>query len=131
MVPCAGSVKEPAGALLTSHQWDAATGHFRVARDLFSETDMAHWAQMPASGLASALLAGGHMAEALQEVDLIIARLGAGIGAADKCGVLLDCYRVLEPAGDRRAEGMLAATHDEMQQTLASIDNPAQRDAFL
>ncbi len=118
-------------AALAQRQWDAAAGHFRAARDLFSEIDMPYWAQMPASGLASALLAGGHMAAALREVDLIIARLDAGIGAADKCGVLLDCYRVLEAAGDRRAEGMLAAAHDEMQRTLARIDDPAQRDAFL
>jgi|KBSMisStandDraft_5_1062788.scaffolds.fasta_scaffold05311_4 class 3 adenylate cyclase len=118
-------------AALAQQQWDAATEHFRAARDLFSEIDMPYWAQMPAAGLASALLAGGDMAGALHEVDLIIARLDAGIGAADKCGVLFDCHRVLEAAGDPRAEGILAAAHGEMQRTLARIDDPRQREAFL
>jgi len=118
-------------AALAQQQWGEAARHFRAARDLFSEIEMPYWAQMPAAGLASALLAGGDMAGALHEVDLIIARLDAGVGAADKCGVLFDCHRVLEAAGDRRADAMLVAGHAEMQRTLARIDDTRQRETFL
>jgi hypothetical protein len=118
-------------AALALGQWAAAADHFRAARDLFSEIDMPYWAQMPAAGLASALLAGGNMAGALREVDRIIEGLDAGIGAADKCGVLMDCYRVLAAAGDHRADAMLIAAHAEMQRTVAKINDPRQRAAFL
>jgi hypothetical protein len=92
---------------------------------------MPYWAQMPAGGLASALLAGGDSAAALAEVELIMGRLAAGIGAADKCGVLRDCYRVLAAVGDSRANDMLIAAHTEMQGTLSKIGDPKRREAFL
>lgn len=58
-------------------------------------------------------------------------RLDAGVGAADKCGVLLGRYRVVSTAGDSRANGMLVAAHNEIQNTRANVDDPQQREAFL
>ena len=118
-------------AALAQRDWTAAAAYFKSARDLFDEIDMPYWAQMPAAGLASALLAAGDRAAALAEVEMIMDRLSAGIGAADKCGVLFDCYRVLAAVGDARGKGMLIAALTEMQATLAKIDDPKQREAFL
>ncbi len=118
-------------AALALGRWAEAAHHFTAARDLFDAIDMPYWAQMPAAGRASALLAAGDGEAAIAQVDLIMGRLAAGVGAADKCGVLLDCYRVLAAAGDARADAALVAAHTEMQATLAKIDDAQQRRAFL
>ena len=112
-------------------QWHAAVAHFSAARDLFDQIDMPYWAQMPAAGLAAAWLAAGDGAAALAEVEAILARLDAGVGAADRSGVLLDCYRVLAAVGDARADALLVSAHAELQQTLGQIDDAAQREAFV
>ena len=112
-------------------QWHVAVAHFSAARDLFDEIEMPYWAQMPAAGLAAAWLAAGDGAAALAEVEAIMARLDAGVGAADKCGVLLDCYHVLAAVGDARAEALLVAAQASLQHSLGQLDDAPQREAFL
>ena len=112
-------------------QWHVAVAHFSAARDLFVQLEMPYWAQMPAAGLAAAWLAAGDGAAALVEVEAIMGRLDAGVGAADKCGVLLDCYRVLAAVGDARADALLVSAYAELQHTLGQIDDAQQREAFL
>ncbi|TDP63173.1 adenylate/guanylate cyclase domain-containing protein [Roseateles toxinivorans] len=88
----------------------------------------------PVSGLARVALARGQVAEALRQVELILAHLAGGgslDGTEEPLLLPLTCYQVLLAAGDVRALEVLAAAHAELQAQAARISDARVRQGFL
>ena len=111
-----------------------ALKYFRASRELFDELGLGHLAIEAIAGLAMQALACQDIGVALGHVELILKRQadGASLAGTDEPPRIgLVCHQVLAAAGDARADGVLAATHAELQSRAEKISDPARRQGFL
>ena len=87
----------------------------------------------PLAGLASLALASGDPAAARARADALATALEAGVSAwtVELPDILLDCYQVLNIAGDARAAQVLEAACARLDRQAAEIQDRAHREAFL
>jgi tetratricopeptide (TPR) repeat protein len=93
-----------------------------------------HLTPDPLAGLARVALAQGEHERALAHVGEILAHLEdrpALEGTVEPVRVYLTCYRVLCALGDPRAEGVLDAGYELLQERGAMIEDEDLRRSFL
>jgi tetratricopeptide (TPR) repeat protein len=127
------------------HLGEAADA-YRQALDKRREQEQHNMAMEPLAGLARVSLAQGHLSQAQVWVEEILEHLGAGAplasdgtspsghaldGAEEPFWVYLTCYRVLHTNGDPRAQEVLTAAHDLLQERAAKIEDEELRRSFL
>jgi tetratricopeptide (TPR) repeat protein len=112
---------------------EEATTAFTRARDVaLAIGDMFRYDAT--AGLGRAALARGDAANALGEIESLLAHLDGGgtLAGTDSPGLIrVTCYNVLARAGDPRAVGQLSAAHAELMTSAAKIGDPALRKSFL
>ncbi len=112
----------------------AAQRHLRAAAALFRGLQLPHLALEAVAALAEEAWARGDLPGALAHVDEVLAAQAAGVpldGTEEPMRLQLACWRVLQAAGDARAEPLLRAAHAALQQRAARIGDPVRRHAYL
>jgi tetratricopeptide (TPR) repeat protein len=87
----------------------------------------------PQAGLARVHLATGDLARALELVEGILDHLENGTleGTEQPLLVYLTCYRVLQAAGDTRAQAVLEEGYRLLQEIAGKLTDPELRQSFL
>jgi len=132
-------VTEAIAHMLTGHglaglgRTDAAAAAYRVSFDLFNAAGRSDIAVEPLAGLARLMLRRGDIAEALAQVEPILARLHSGDvePSEEILRVDLTCYQVLRAANDPRARAVLERAYTQLQEQAAKITDAAMRRSFL
>ncbi len=106
---------------------------YQRASNLRREAGQPHLAIEALAGLAGALLHQGDTAQALAQVEGILAYLASGTpdGTDEPLRIYLTCYRVLQAAGDPRAEHVLSAAYGLLQERAARITDEEMRRSYL
>ena len=112
----------------------AARQHFEASRRLFDDMQMPHLAIEAMAGLAETAIARDDGADALAQVEEILARLAAGVsldGSEEPMRVHLVCHQVLAATQDPRAEQILRRAYDEISLRAQRISDAALRNSFI
>jgi class 3 adenylate cyclase/tetratricopeptide (TPR) repeat protein len=106
-----------------------AAGVYQEALELGLELRFAHMAAECRAGLAAMLYAQGDQAGALTQVGEVLGYLETGNVNMmdDPMAVYLVCFKVLEAAGDDRAEPLLSRAHSELLGVANKLDLAARR----
>jgi class 3 adenylate cyclase/tetratricopeptide (TPR) repeat protein len=114
---------------------DAAREAYTASRDRLQALNLrAQQVLDPVSGLARVALAAGDVPGALAQVELLLAHQAAGgsfDGTEEPLLLPLTCWRVLQAAGDARADAVLAAAMAELRKQAERINDEAARQDFL
>ncbi len=116
-----------------SHLAEAGAA-FQRATDLYRELDTQPSAVLSLSGLARVVLALGDLALAQRQAEEILAHLETGTlkGAKEPLlEIYLACYQVLRVKGDPRAEEVVIAAYDLLQEQAVSIGDETLERSFL
>lgn len=123
-----------ARALAGQDRWEDAAGAYWSALAQRRELGEQAAAIESLAGLARVALARGDLAQAQAHVVEILAYLekaGSFYGADDDLCIYLICCQVLEAVGDARAQQLLAAAHQLLEERVARIEDPEFRRSFL
>jgi tetratricopeptide (TPR) repeat protein len=114
-------------------QIDLATAAYKQSLDLRRENGQPHLMQECYAGLARIALEQDDLPTAVSYVNKILHYLKDGElhGSREPLRIYLSCYDVLNEAGDGRAENVLQAAYDHLQQQAADIDSRPLRYAFF
>jgi tetratricopeptide (TPR) repeat protein len=114
-------------------QLDGAAAAYEEALELRRDLDQSHLATEPQAGLARIALARGDHAAALAHVEDILGHLKTGSinGTNEPLRIYLTCYRVLQANHDPRADQILSAAHDLLQERASKIDDQKLRRSYL
>jgi tetratricopeptide (TPR) repeat protein len=118
--------------LLAAGRPAEALDTLRQAVDLRVTLGQPHLAAESRAMLAEAMAREGDVAEAVAEVEAVLAYLTEGqlLEEASLSRIMLAVYRVLEAAGDGRAPQVVARAHEGLQTAAARLDE-ASRHSFL
>jgi tetratricopeptide (TPR) repeat protein len=121
-------------ALAGLGQLDEAADAYRQALGLWQETGRRHLVPEPLAGLARVALAHGDHTQALAHVgeilDVLETRPGLE-GTIEPLRIYLTCYQVLRAHDDPRAEEILDAGYQLLQERAETIDDEALRRSYL
>ena len=103
------------------------------ALDVYRKTGWHSLPMEPLAGLARVALAQGDLPQAQAHVETILEHLKTRTlnGTLEPFRIYLTCVRVLEAAGDPRAETVLHTAYHLLQERAANIDDEALRRSFL
>ena len=106
---------------------------YRRVMALRCELGQEHLLMEPLAGLARLYLSQGEIELAQTQVDEILAHLAScGLdNVDDPASLYLTCCDVLRVGGDPRADDILLAAHNWLQECVARIDDAEMRRAFL
>jgi tetratricopeptide (TPR) repeat protein len=118
--------------LALGHASDALELH-RQEEGLAIEAGLADYAAGARARQASALLALGDLAGAVQCIQLVLETQEQWANSVNyaPADIFLACVRVLLQAEDPRADQVLARAHDWLQQHLARLNDEMRRHAFI
>jgi predicted ATPase len=115
-------------------QWAEAAEACQQAVDLRQELHQPHLEMESRAGAARAARAQGNLAQAQDDVAAILAHLDAGNsldGTDEPLRIYLTCYQVLLAAQDERADEILEAAHQALQERAARLADENARRAYL
>jgi predicted ATPase/class 3 adenylate cyclase len=128
------------GLVWLGHAWlglgqpEKAVTAYREALAIRQELDQPQLALGGKAGLARAAVVQGDVAAALEHVSEILSYLaeGGGLqGTWEPLRIYLTCYRVLQLAGDRKAEEILETAFKLLEEQASRIPDQAYRSLFL
>lgn len=113
--------------------WEEAVVAYDRALTIRRQLKQPHLAAEPLAGLARCALAQGQPDRALQAVEEILAHLREKTldGADEPLRVYLNCWQVLAAVQDPRAEAVLRAAYERLQEHAAQIEEKGLRHTFL
>ncbi len=114
-------------------QLDVSTQYFLAGLEIRQELGQRNLACEPGAGLALAWETAGTTGQALQQVENILAYLDGGgtlDGTDEPLRISLNCFRVLEAAGDPRASSILETAYRQIQERAEKITNEESRRSF-
>ncbi len=114
-------------------RWDEVAAAFREALEMRQAIGQPHLVAEVSAGLARVALAQDDLAGARAHVEQVLEHLRTGslAGTDEPFRIYLTCTRVLRAAQDPRADEILRAAHDLLQEQAATIDDAALRRSFL
>jgi len=121
-------------ALMGLHQRDEAQAAFQGAVEMRETLGQLHLEMESRAGLARLALAQGEIGEAQTQVARIHEYLDAGNtldGTEAPLRILLTCYQVFYACQDPRAQEILVAAHNQLQEQVAKLTNETARRSFL
>lgn len=113
--------------------WGEAAEAYEAALTIRRAMQQPNLAAEVQAGLARVALAQGDLARAQGLVEAILNHLDHGTldGANEPFAVYLTCYRVLQAAGDPRADEILHTAYTLLQTRAANITDTAMRRSYL
>jgi predicted ATPase/class 3 adenylate cyclase len=120
-------------ALLALGHHAEAEEAFQQSVDLRLELGEHHRAVSPLAALARVSLARGNVTQALARAEQILHSLEAedSTDTGVTAGIYLTCYQVLRASQDHRADDLLTAAHNLLQQQAARITDDELRHSYL
>jgi tetratricopeptide (TPR) repeat protein len=115
-------------------QPDVAISHFQQSLAIREELSQSGLACEPRAGLALALLADGKVDQALEQVRLILEYMDGGgtlDGTDEPMRVYLSCIVGLESINHPRAQSLLEAAYQMIQERASKITSEPSRRSFL
>ncbi|HRQ42596.1 MAG TPA: tetratricopeptide repeat protein [Chloroflexota bacterium] len=120
-------------ALLAQERYQEAEAAYGRALTIREELGQHFLAMETRTGLAQLALAKGNLAQAGEQVELILSHLNPDClaGTEEPMLMYLTCYRVLEANGDERAAAVLVEAHQNLMARASKIKEPDLRRMFL
>ncbi|MCB8944293.1 MAG: tetratricopeptide repeat protein [Ardenticatenaceae bacterium] len=120
-------------ALYGLQRWAEAAAAYQQSVSIRQELGEIHLAMDAHAGLARVYLTQANLAEALTQVEIILAYLQKGRldGTSEPSRISWTCYQVLQAANDPRATGILQMAVQRLQALAVQIGDDAVRRSFL